>query len=47
MKKVTKPYFTAANVKMKGKPEKQGLLSNKHIEKKQNQAFEFFKKMKK
>jgi len=47
MKKVTKPYFTAANKAMGGKPEKQGLLSNKHIEEKQKKAFEFFKKKKK
>lgn len=33
MKKVTKPYFTAANKKMKGKPEKFGLPSNDTIEK--------------
>jgi len=26
-----KPYFTAANASMKGKPEKSGLLSNKKI----------------
>lgn len=32
MKKVLKPYFTAANSKMKGKPEKFGLVSNETIE---------------
>lgn len=26
-----KPYFTAANASMKGKPEKSGLLSNEKI----------------
>jgi hypothetical protein len=31
MKKTIKPYFTAANAKMKGKPEKYGLPSNKTI----------------
>ena len=31
MKKVLKPYFTAANKKTKGKPEMLGLPSEKHI----------------
>jgi len=29
--KTLKPYFTAASTKMKGKPEKLGLPSNKQI----------------
>lgn len=29
--KTMKPYFSAANSKMKGKPEKFGLMSNKNI----------------
>jgi hypothetical protein len=33
MKKILKPYFTAANLKMGGNPEKFGLVSNKTIEK--------------
>ena len=33
MKKTIKPYFTAANAKMKGKPEKFGLPSNETINK--------------
>jgi hypothetical protein len=32
MKKILKPYFSAANSKMGGKPEKFGLASNKTIE---------------
>jgi hypothetical protein len=31
MKKTIKPYFTAANAKMNGKPEKYGLPSNEAI----------------
>jgi hypothetical protein len=31
MAQKTKPYFTAANKVMKGKPEKYGLPSNKQI----------------
>ena len=31
MTKTIKPYFTAANAKMKGKPEKYGLPSNEAI----------------
>jgi hypothetical protein len=33
MAKTIKPYFTAANAKMKGKPEKYGLPSNEQISK--------------
>jgi hypothetical protein len=33
MKKLLQPYFTAANSKMGGKPEKFGLPSNNTIEK--------------
>jgi hypothetical protein len=33
MKKTIKPYFTAANAKMNGKPEKNGLPSNEQIAK--------------
>ena len=45
MKKVLKPYFTAANKKTKGKPEMLGLPSNKHIEGKQKKEEDFFYKM--
>jgi hypothetical protein len=32
MKKILKPYFTAANSKMGNKPESFGLISNKTID---------------
>ncbi len=45
MKKVLKPYFTAANKKTKGKPEMLGLPSKEDIKKKKNSMEEFFYKM--